>query len=217
MQIRLKMTDYAKVHPNWNKSKGPKIFANLAPSQDMSYLLGVLKGDGYVTKSGYQYHVCLQSISKNFVSSFETSLKNIGLHPCKIYRDGRGIYHSVACSLQFVDFYKNLKLRDLKQLIIGYQRHFIRGLYESEGSLFIKGQTNKFELVIVNSDLELLQIVKRYLFYKNIGSHIGKRGVTVNYLQMYLLRIYINDIQNFLDLINPCIKYISDNRIIKDY
>lgn len=211
------MTEYAKSHPNWNRSQGPRIFPDLNPSEDLAYILGVLKGDGYVTKNGYQYNVCLQSISKNFVSSFETSLKNIGLHPCKIYHDRRGIYHSVACSLQFVEFYKNLSMSRLKELIAGYHSHFIKGLYESEGTLFIRGQTANFELNIANSNLELLKIVSRYLFYKNIRNSIGKRGKTINDLQMYRLRVYTNDIPKFLDMINPCIKYLYLNKIVKDY
>ena len=222
-RIAKKMKLYAKEHPNYNHIEEllqkHRIIPVLYPSESLVYILGVLVGDGYVTvsKDNNHYYVCLQSISKNFVSSFKRALEDIGLHPCKIYRDSRGIYHAVAVSKNFVKWYKNLSLAEFKRITDSYQIAFVRGVYESEGSLFFNRQHRKFDITIANSNFETLKMVSNSLSSRGIRNTIYKRGRTVNDLQMYNLRIYQAEVQRFLYIVKPCIKFLSNSAIVKDY
>ncbi len=217
-----KMKTYAKKHPNWNHIKETvekqMIRPVLSPSEDLAYTLAVILGDGYVTQGKTNgRRVCLGTISKIFALNFSASLKNIGLHPCKTYIDRRKIYHAVAVSKNFVEWYKKLAWVDIEKIVSLYPKAFTKGFYESEGSIFMRKGTGRYDIHIANSNLKILQTISRFLSSQDIRNSIYKRGMTVNNLQMYTLRIYEDDVVRFLDLIKPCIKYLHNTTIVKDY
>lgn len=126
----------------WNKGRVGcyKVKANLEPSPVLSYILGVLAGDGWVvrvSKSG-TYRVGLHNSRKAFADEFAKALENIGLH-CNIFpyiNRGWGsklMYRVQASSRMFVDWYDSLSLADVRG--IECPREFIKGFFQSEGSV----------------------------------------------------------------------------------
>jgi intein-encoded DNA endonuclease-like protein len=115
----------------------------------LSYILGVLLGDGYVY-SGSRYDVRLNVAErdKNFALSFKKALEDIDLHPLEfVIKPPRPKYSPqicvVASSYFFVKWYRNLMMDDIKTLVMENEEtmvNFIKGFYESEGSIWEIGK-----------------------------------------------------------------------------
>ena len=111
------------------------------PSPYLGYVLGVLRGDGYVSKyqrarGGYNYQICLYAKDRDFTEKFAKALKEIGLNPFT-FANKRGFHQAVANSADFYEWYKPLDLKQIRKLIEGYEEYFARGFYESEGHIGI--------------------------------------------------------------------------------
>jgi len=161
-------TDWATIHPN------------LEPSRALAYILGVLKGDGCVSKfrggRTFQYQVILQVKSKPFTFAFKTALRKIGLHP-KLDQvkqrhpqyKGRRMYRVIGRSIIFYNWYYSLSLEDIENMLLTktFVKSFIKGFYESEGySLKAKDKHYnyfRYKIAMYNTDYMLLQLIKKLL------------------------------------------------------
>ena len=127
----------------WNKGEVGcyKVKANLEPSPALSYILGVLAGDGWIVhipKSGI-YRIGLHNSRKDFADEFAEALESIGLH-CNSFpyiNQGWGskLMHRVqASSRMFVDWYDSLSLANVEEIALQYPGRYLWGFFQSEGS-----------------------------------------------------------------------------------
>ncbi|RLG85142.1 MAG: hypothetical protein DRO39_06330 [Thermoprotei archaeon] len=183
---------------------------NLGPTPELAYIVGVLMGDGsvYVDKKG-SYRIELQVRSEEFAKAFAQALKAIGLKPrvwgpYKPYTGKKPRYEVVAHSKEFVEWYRSLTIEKLEKLLEDDKLFisFLRGFYESDGSLCWK---SKYKiLAIYNNNLRLLEFIKRRL------EALGFRKVRIyhNKGKTYMLTIQYNkeEILRLLTLMKPVIK-----------
>lgn len=186
-----------------------KIHTNPGPIQ--AYTLGVLFGDGYVfvqhkPSSGKRsYQVGLHVKDRLFADEFAEALRNIGLNPW-IYTDRKGFHYVHATSANFYDwcksFYLDGKSPDIKRLrsfIEGFELHFVRGFYESEGSIS-KHKTGELRIRMANKCVELLKMVRDILASWGIDSRLYGND-------FFTLSVYGTErVNRLLSVIRPGIK-----------
>ena len=213
--------DYLGISPThfrrWMKGAGARLKSpvknpDLNPSAKLMYILGVLKGDGYVYKRGKRAHVVeLSAISEKFVRSFANALTEIDLAPSVRTRYISGyanyrVYVVSAISKNFVEWYRNLDLTQIKEMI-GENKElataFIRGFYESEGSCEIsKGYPY---ISMCNTDLPVLLLVKDLASSLGYDLNLNKAGSTSTGKPFYRLRKCGKSVPRFIDVIKPSI------------
>lgn len=192
----------------WNR-----ITFDKTPSTTLSYILGVLYGDGWVYYYPYRYVIGLNTTDNEFAECFRVALAKIGLHPSRIYTMKRAQenwndqFRVQAFSKPFYEWFKNLTFDKVHNLLQTpeMKREFIRGFYESEGSLCqSKGY---FRVTITNTDMKLLNFVRKILeelgfcFYIYTHKQRPKNWAAVSYLGIFRPE----NIKRFLVEINPCI------------
>ena len=180
---------------------------NSSPSSTLSYVLGVLLGDGFVHKSGGRYYVNLRVKDWIFAEKFMKALKKIRLNPY-IFTDSRGYCWVQAISVNFYEWYEPLKLdlEKVKTLIQKFEKQFVCGFYESEGSIVMhrkKFRADRLRVDIYNQRKELLSIIKNIFSTWGIKSWLlgpDKRGC-------FRLEVEGNKrVEKLLRIIKPCIK-----------
>lgn len=139
----------------WEKRK-----LNLASSPELAYILGCYLGDLSVCKiEGRHYVTTTRVKDETFRDAISKALDKIGFHT--INDINRHYFRVRAYSKPFYIFIKALTLRDIERLIEGYEAHFLRGFYDSEGN-FSKKVSYPF-IRMVNSNQEFLFLIKRAL------------------------------------------------------
>jgi len=180
---------------------------NLSSSKALAYILGVLLGDGCVYKDSKWRHVIkLRVTDKAFAESFMRALREIGLNSRLDIEQRKGysreVYVVRAFSASFYDFYSSLSLEDIRKLVSGYELDFVRGFYESEGSIG-RRVDGRPRIRITNNDLELLRLVKDFM--EDLGircfiySHSNGRAFVLEITGRSRVR-------KFLDMVKPHIK-----------
>lgn len=175
------------------------------PSPALGYVLGVVLGDGYVCKlSKFRNHwVGLGVKAKPFVEKFARMLRSIGLRPSRIYVDKKGLYHLRATSVDFYEWFKLLDLEKIRTFIRGFEKWFVCGIYESEGSISERNDTGELYIRIYNKRKELLSMIQEILKDWNIESRLYGPDKT----DCFILYMYGNGyVKKFLCVIKPCIK-----------
>jgi intein-encoded DNA endonuclease-like protein len=171
----------------------PNIFEPI-PSKELSYVLGVLKGDGSVYKTHRRYKhkknyiaymINLQVRSKPFAEKFAQCLSSIFKKEVKVIicdeKQGRGIFFKVFLASK--SFYKWYNTINIYETALIFPKEFIQGVYDSEGSLGFtttkRGTSiNKYNIIrITSSNVELLIEIKNILKDYNINSKLNNRGV----------------------------------------
>lgn len=136
---------------------------NLTFNENLSYVLGVLKGDGWVSrydkKRSIRYSVSLMADRREFVESFHDALAACGLHPRLGYRTSKRKWETTAYSKIFYEWYKKISLEDIEKEALKNRElaaAFIRGFYESEGTRNIQYYERKnwyrFQLAMSNTN-----------------------------------------------------------------
>jgi len=186
----------------------------LHPSKDLAYILGVLKGDGwagYIRGRGTGL-IELKNKEKAFALEFAEALKKIGLHPRIRFSKklgSKGVWVVSANSRTFVDWYRALSLQDLEKIVQGYEGDFIRGFYESEGSM--ARPPHSPQIHIYNTDLELLDFVRNLLQKMGFKPKIAlaRKGSD---RQKPCYQLYFcgrSGVERFLKEVRPIIKVIT--------
>jgi DNA endonuclease related to intein-encoded endonucleases len=210
------------------RSKSQAIECNLPepkldPSPELSYVLGVLLGDGFVSRrksnhGGFGYSIGLHTTNLEFAQCFSNALSSLGLNP-KIYFDGytssgNPRYYVVAFSKKFYDWYRSLKPTDILKLLTNTKckLEFIRGFYESEGCYWRKKM-----LFFANTNLQVIELVQRLLSEFNFKTKVYVK-MPKNPSQKPCYRLEIcgkgigkhgsrkAEIERFIRLVNPIIK-----------
>jgi hypothetical protein len=166
------LVKHNKGRPPWNKGKpSPKVWVNLSPSADLSYLLGVLAGDGWISANGGTYRVGLHCLSKDFAFKFYNTLGRLGFHPQKsqYFNYGYGqklMYRVKAESRVFVDWYHTLSPDQIRDIVKDYSNDYLRGFFDSEGSF------GNRSLYLSNTNLSLCKLVQSIAHITGFNFHL---------------------------------------------
>ena len=196
-------------HPN--RIKLPKM------NEDLAYALGVIFGDGCAYYGKTSWYVQLTTTSETFNRSFENALRKLGytvttgIEKRKTPSHWKTQWRTYACSIELVRWVKELKkdINKLTELIETkeYAIAFLRGFYESEGSLKRNG-AHSVSLTMSNTNKHLVEFVRELiekLGFKVSVYTIQKKGKRRTAYEIYLLGAYKEKL-TFLEIIKPCIK-----------
>ncbi len=181
-----------------------------------AYLLGALKGDGWVNFYHYgprRQHYLIQffNSSRIFVDEVMNALRNLGIKPriSSIRRSGWNVLPQIAVqgnNKPFVMWWLNLDYDSMREWLLEDKERciaFLKGFYEADGS------QSRNRIRLSNSDKQLLQVIKEILEY--LGFHPtltgGPRKDRPHRKPEYetsLNRIAERD--RFLMITKPCIK-----------
>lgn len=212
--------------PEWNRIKFTP-----HPSKELSYVLGVVLGDAclWKNKAGHCF-IELKSKDKDFVETFASCMT-------KLFNKSRinSIQHTYDSywktqygSREFYNFVKSLNVSDIIEYVKTNQEAFLRGLFDSEGSVHVQA-SNNFDISVglSNANKELLESISKIL--KNnfkINSHIvrvkekgslikDKKSKYFRNKDVWRLQVHgLNGIKTFIDKIGFSIKRKQDK--IKD-
>lgn len=191
---------------------------NLDPSPELSYILGVQYGDGWVCKKSTRwYMIALCAKDKDFVESFNKCIsKVVGK------ADGYSIwgkrYYRIEVSNKLLYGFLKKPFEEHKSLIEEFPAQFLRGFFDSEGSVHFKRDKRRKKswrrhIVACNTNLDLLQyicnlLLRRFFIlarlYKDrhpVGSVVNgpNNQLITKRKEMYFLMIMRrNDILHFL-------------------
>ena len=168
------------IRSNWRRTQRNQIIGfchplhpNLEPSIELSYCLGVLKGDGFVhvhhSKKRCDSIIGLNVNDFEFADTFANALKKIGLNPkiisLKEYAHSTTNWRTIAYSFEFVEWYNELTLPEIVNLLGNYRNYilaFFQGLYESEGCFWMEREGHqkwgnpRCMITVSNTDKDLL-------------------------------------------------------------
>jgi len=211
-KYKIKIRDCNDYH-KW-KSVANQIKPNLKNKRILSYILGVIKGDGFVYKRGYCYFVGLDSSDKEFSLSFLEALKKVNLNP-SMFLNKKGYWRTIGSSKLFYKWYKSLNFKQIKQIAFKYPKEFIRGFYESEGCYHM-AQKKYSRIIIVNTDERLIKLVKKLIENLGFKTNLYQRPqIKSNWKRVWALTMYNKEeIKKFLKEINPCIKLSNSNYLV---
>jgi intein-encoded DNA endonuclease-like protein len=196
------------IRKRWTKGtidknkKSTKIIKN----QDYYYILGVYFGDGYSSKiinttfpNTNTWKFGLKTIDKNFIENFHRSIKKsiYNSNPFikkanrtkKIKPTWKDIWYCEIYNQDVGIHFKNISLNNI-QIPSKYSNYFLRGLYDSEGSVQLNRQKKACGIRLGNTNKKLLQLAKNLLVNNfNIQSKIT-RSKTPQGKPYYELRFY---------------------------
>jgi len=189
---------------------------DLSPTPDLAYILGVLKGDGdvvCVSSGRYKtWQIRLRVKEKRFALSFKQAVENLNLHTfwwTERAKNNKVIYCVGAHSKMFVEWFTKLSLHDIEELLNNKKKlitSFIRGFYESEGTLY-RGHAKSVKCKMTNTDKNLVDLVTRLLGKLGFDSRtylIRKGGSRRK--PLYEIYILVKEVPRFIELVDPCIK-----------
>jgi len=118
----------------------------MKPSPHLSYVIGVLRGDGYIrTPKGKRtkYGLCLSSIDYDFIQKFDKEICKVfektQLYPIYVSKRQRANrkpqYYMEAISKNFVLWYQAKSFEEINEFVEIYPQDYLRGLFDSEGSI----------------------------------------------------------------------------------
>lgn len=205
-----------------------KVFTPII-SNDLAYVLGVCKGDGWVGKSRdgkyYKYIIQLSVVSRTFATSFRDVLKRLGFHTMMFKTKPGKPNHSpqhrvVVMCKSFVEWYSKLTSQNISDIVLhddDTSKEFLKGFYESEGSITNNG-SNAWRIIIYNTKRELQTIVTECLTKLGIQFKIygpyssdGKSGK--RHRPIWHIVIVKDDVGKFFSLVSPCIKNKYPKRV----
>ena len=151
------------------------------PSKNLFYILGVLNGDGYISKDFFRLAVK----DKEFADYCEKKIEEwSGLNVCRYIRKDKyfkqGFYYELRFNskkaVEFLDkFYitkfQNKAIENIRKFANtenkkDYYTEFIKGFFDSEG--YFSGNKIGFS----NTNYYLITLIKEFLDYLDINSHI---------------------------------------------
>jgi intein-encoded DNA endonuclease-like protein len=186
----------------------------------LSYILGVLLGDGYVY-SGKKHLIVLNVAERDkaFAMSFKKALEDVGLQPFELTIKPLKPQHSpqiriTANSCFFVKWYKNLTMADIRSLVMESEEtmiSFIKGFYESEGCIseIRKGRWKGLQINIANTKKELILLVKEILERLGFKHFKLLTQREWNGTILYgLMNWRQKEVKEFINKVQPCIKRV---------
>jgi|GEM_PF-574260 len=155
----------------------------------LSYILGVLDGDGFHDGT---YTIGLEVISEKFANKFYRALKSIGLNPGRGEREGdkETVW---ASSKQLINWYEELGREEKLEWLLGEGDcySYIEGRYESDGNMHPTGA-----LRITSTDPKEIKFMEKLFSYLEIQPSIQKENIWISKV----------DSEKFFEKVNPVIK-----------
>jgi intein-encoded DNA endonuclease-like protein len=150
-------------------------YPNLNPSENLFYLLGAIKSDGWIAKYGYQNKICLEVNDLDFATEFSKCLIKIGLNPNinkikKKLSNQEFVFRVTSNSRIFVDWFKSYDLNNIKMVSKKMKIAFIRGIFDGEGcyKTYPKSAHRKYHVAqITMKDKKFILFVQELI--KSIG------------------------------------------------
>lgn len=153
------------VYPGFNKQK-IKLFNPKIITEDLAYLIGVILGDGYVSKKYNE--VVVTNIDKdltNFLLSFPLGLK--------FYQGKKANCYHFRCSNQsfieflqeYIGFKEGVKAseKEIPKIIFGWSRKnvvaFLRGLFDADGSC----RNDRGEVSLTSTSKQIIDVTRSLL------------------------------------------------------
>lgn len=149
--------------------------------KELSYVIGLLLGDGYfykVMKRGSYNNgrIVLGVKDEDLAKNFATLISHI-FGDKRIYKanwsESRRVYIVEVRSKELVELLLK-DFEDLLKFIEGSEASFIRGLFDAEGCINIKYQKGRIypRIFLTNSDTKIIDFVKSHLKKEGISSNI---------------------------------------------
>jgi YHS domain-containing protein len=176
------------------------------------YLLGLIKGDGCVSKSHnpYGYRVSLNCIDKEIIIKFIDYCNKLGIKTWNIHkqiRNNKPMYYIGFSNKKFWHWYHSLTIKDIEKIVTKNKKtmiEFVKGFYDAEGCLSLR-KSNKYinaRLLLSNNNKELINLIVRLLKTLNI-----EVSTITKYKKNYNLYICDTDmIKKWIKLIGFSIK-----------
>jgi hypothetical protein len=181
-------------------------------SPALSYVFGVLHGDGFLAYNvANNHHDILLSVTDvEFANSFARGLHHLGLRAGVILLKQRPPakqqWKTYATSKRFHELWNGMTKEQRLDLGLSFPGDFVRGLYESEGS--IKWHRTSLELAIYSTNEPMLQRVSQLFHDRGYHPKWNERplesGKTLVHLELYQSL----EIRKLIAWIQPCIKYL---------
>lgn len=107
---------------------------DLFPSPELSYLIGVVVGDGSITKIGSDYAIRLSAKDEEFVAKFAKTLAIVNRRDScyPIWKNKRALLETTGRSKELFYSIKNIEYYETIQT---YPHEFIEGFFDSEGTV----------------------------------------------------------------------------------
>lgn len=156
----------------------------LTPSPSLSYLIGVVFGDGSVNmmrrKTGRSnYNIDLDVKDRDFIDIFNDALHDIlGKYYSVNQYDGRYQVRGQSKVLYFL--LKDKNLGSLRKFIDPFPADFIRGFADSEGSICLYNNNGYkgARIDLANTNHEVMAFIKSLLQSLNIRAHFHERPIS---------------------------------------
>ena len=141
---------------------------------DIGYILGALKGDGFIGKHTEKQRMIMLSVgNRTFCETFRECLFSICGRKYKVskvknYRYTQGFCWVVRCTIRsVVDFFENYNIYNLIGEGIDIRAGFLRGFFDAEGCSFCKYYTNRQSyakvVMVCNKNKKLLELCQKLL------------------------------------------------------
>jgi len=185
----------------WNKFKMKSLDSN---NDDFGYVVGTILGDGCLAKDRIQMGVIDFDFAKEFQKKLENCFNKKANINIKIIKNTKRKNQFIVtlCSVEIVNYMKKL-LKSLEWINFkskSFKRGFLRGMFDSEGSIDMDSRTfcfsNANEKILSlfrnlcldfgikvtkirgkgsRKHIDIYPIKDRYLFYKSIGITIERK------------------------------------------
>ena len=150
--------------------RGRTYFPDLTPSAELSYIIGCIFGDASVFKTCGHHVIHLWAKDRDFVEYFAFCLsKVLGRRFCIREADNGGSKNGflvLQYSIHLYNFLKNKNLDKFKLVINAFPSDFLRGFFDSEGSVCVAKTFCR--VCATSTNLDLLHFV-RYLLKQRFG------------------------------------------------
>jgi intein-encoded DNA endonuclease-like protein len=140
-------------------------------SPELSYIVGVMLGDGCCQRGKLACWVALRVRDREFAEAFRDALVKIGLRPrFDVYsQGGKPLYFVRAVSKIFYTWWNSLSPDEVREVALRHPADFLRGFYDSEGSW------TKDATVMYNNSLLVIQLVAEALKALGFRYSVGRR------------------------------------------
>lgn len=174
---------------------------DLAQTDNLAYILGIMVGDGYKAKHGYHHTIDLITKDKEIAESFRKALSKIGINSWigwkhTLYKGEVRHYYRVGANSKTL--YTWLNDVNIQEFALSSPESFLRGLYEAEGNL------NKSIPRISMCNELIITLAKRCLeglgFKCSTYIHPWNKSFTVHVLGGKAA------LHRFISTVKPCVK-----------
>lgn len=179
----------------------PKPALKLPPSGTLSYICGVMLGDGNIDR---ERTIRLKVASIEFAKSFQRELRSI-LGKARLVTTSDGYYLVRGYSSPLCRLLASRKF--VEDCAIRFPKEFLRGFYEAEGSLHSYGSRSHAQnLDFYNKETDKLSLVEMALSL--LGFRHRRRFFQDKSRPMMTTSVLggANEIAHFMQLVGPCIK-----------